>query len=366
MAELSPHTGRARTHRAAQWAYFLAAGLVVFAVLALLALQSAPARGYALDQARKILAQQGITFSTEDFRYNLLALSTDLRAVRIVSPLMPDGPPFIEIDHARIDLSTWQVLRGHYVVDAASADGVRVHYFVDANGTDNLPRPVKNPDDQSRPLDYLIRNLRVPDASVRYENRAQGIDLAIPRASLAMNGNMLTGRHAITIEAPGGDLHARDRSAHLDRIAAVLDLGKDDVKIERAELQAEQAVIDASGTVGPFAAPVIDIKLQAAVDAARAVEVANLGERVSGQFAIDVSLKGPLDALAVDAHAKGSNLQVRALSGLEIDYRPRHIAWAKTSCASRGCTWLGRRARISTATERFRTGRGTIAGRPDH
>ena len=258
MAELSPRTRRARPHRAAQWAGFVAAGLVVLVVVAILALQSAPARRFALDQARKILAQQGITFSTQDFRYNLLALSTDLRNVRIVSPRMPDGPPFLELDHARIDLNTWQVLRGHYVVDAASAEGVRVHYFVDANGTDNLPRPIKNPDDQSRPIDYLIRNLRVPDASVRYENRAQDIDLAIPRASLEMNGNMLTGRHAVTIDAPGGDLHARDRAAHLDRIAAVLDLGKDDVKITRAELQAERAVVEASGSVGPFAAPVID------------------------------------------------------------------------------------------------------------
>ncbi len=83
-------------------------------------------------------------------------LSTELRNVRVVSPRLPDAPPFLEIDRARVDVSPWQVLRGRYVVQAASADGVRVHYFVNEQGIDNLPRSVSDPES-------TVEAARLPD-----------------------------------------------------------------------------------------------------------------------------------------------------------------------------------------------------------
>ena len=45
----------------------------------------------------------------------------------------------------------------------------------------------------------------------------------------------------MTIEANGGTVRLQQRTVSLDRIAAMLDLGRDDVTIERAELAAEGA-----------------------------------------------------------------------------------------------------------------------------
>jgi outer membrane protein assembly complex protein YaeT len=320
MAELSTSTPPAtRGRRVWRRLAIAAVVLVALLVVAIAGLQTPPAKRFIIAKVTTLLAAQDITFSTDGFNYNLLDLSTDLRNVRLVSPRLPDAPPFMEIDRARIDLSSWQVLRGRYVVEAAEATGVRVHYFVNEEGIDNLPRPVRDPDQPSEPIDYLISDLKVPDAAIRYENRAQRIDLTVPRASVTIKGNAIANRHDVTIDANGGDARLRDQSAHLDRIAAMLDLGKDDVKIGRAELEAEGALINASGSFGPFDRPVADIALQATADTAQLVEIAKLDEKVSGQISIEAGVKGPIDTLTIDAQLRGADLQARDLAGINID-----------------------------------------------
>ncbi len=271
-----------------------------------------------LARVTALLGQQGITLSTRDLRYNLLDLSAELRDVRVLSPDLPDGPPFLEVDHVRVDLSLGQMLRGRYVVESASAQGVRVHYFVNEQGVDNLPRPATDPDDQGQPIDYLIADLRVPDAAVRYENRAQQIDLTLPRASLSVAGNALTDRHAITVEATGGDARWGERRVQLDRMSAAVSLGREDATIERAELQAESLLLNMSGSLGPFAAPIVDLNVQATADAARLTEVAKLAEPVAGQISLEGHLTGPMATLVVDGQLNGSGVQVRDLDDITL------------------------------------------------
>ncbi|HEX6162086.1 MAG TPA: translocation/assembly module TamB domain-containing protein, partial [Vicinamibacterales bacterium] len=319
MAELSTPPPTAKRRRGWRWLGFAAAGIVVLAVLIAVALQTPPARRFVLARVTSLLAAQDITFATEEFRYNPLELSTELRNVRIRSARLPDAPPFIEIDRARVDLSSLQLLRGRYVVQDGSAEGVRVHYFVNEQGIDNLPRPVRDPDQPSQPVDYLIEHLNVPDAVVRYENRAQQIDVTLPRASLLMKGQGLSDRHAITIEAPGGDVRVKDRRAHLDRLALVLDLGREDVKVERAEIEAEGMQLHASGTYGPFDQPVVDFAVQATGDAGRAMELAQVKEAITGQISLDGHIKGPAAALTIDARVRGTDVAIRELEDLDID-----------------------------------------------
>ena len=321
MAELSTPVSatRSRARRVVRRLAVTIGIVVAILGLAVVALQTPPARRYVLERATRLLAQQNITFAAKDFRYNVLDLSTELRDVRIHSAQRVDAPPFLEIDRARIDLSSWQVLRGRYVVQAANADGVRIHYFVNEQGVDNLPRPVKDPDNQSQPIDYVIADLDVSDAAIRYENRQRQIDVTIPRAALSVTGDQFSDRHAITIEAVGADARYRDRRAHLDRLAAALDLGRDDVRVQRAELEGEGTLINASGSYGPFSSPSVDVAIQATADAARAAAVANLTERVSGQISVEGTVKGAVDALAIDGHVKGADFSLRELNAIDID-----------------------------------------------
>ena len=321
MAALSAQDQRPRStgRRLLRWAAIAAAGVVTLVLVTLVALQTAPARRYVQDKVTQLLAQQNITFASEGFRYNVFGLGADLRNVRVFSPRLPDAPPFLELDRARLDLSTWQLLRGRYVLESGNIEGVRLHYFVNENGVDNLPRKPTDPDSPGRPIDYLIADLDVPNASVRYENRQRDIDITLPSATLAISGNALTDRHQVTIDAPGGTARVQQRAITIDRIATTLDLGRDDLRIERAELAAEGALIAASGTFGPFEQPIADIAFHATLDAARAMTIARIDEAVSGQVSVEGSIKGATDALEIDGRVTGSGLQVRELTGLQVD-----------------------------------------------
>jgi outer membrane protein assembly complex protein YaeT len=298
---------------------FAAALLAVIVTIAIVALQSGPVRRMAQQKIVGLLAAQDITFSSESFDYSLLGLKTELRNIRVASSRVPNAPPFIEVERLRVDLSAWQVLRGRYVVESGGIDGVRVHYFVSESGEDNLPRPPQNPDESGQPINHLIARLSVPNAWIRYENRAQAIDLTLPGVSLTVDGDAITDRHDVTIDAAGGELRVRGRDLQLDRISVALDLGRDDVSIERAELEAEGAAMNATGTVKSFDAPILDVTAQATVDAARAAEVGGLKERISGLVAIETSVAGALDAAAIRARVTGNELQLRELAGIHAD-----------------------------------------------
>lgn len=153
--------------------------------LGALMLQTPPARRWVQAKVTQFLASENITFDSDELQYSLFGLSLEMRNLGIVSPLMPDAPPFLTVEHARIDLSSWQLLRGRYVIESGRLEGVKLHYFVNQSGADNLPRPPRDPDSPREPLNFLIADLQIPDAEVRYENLAQDIDAVFPRVQLS-------------------------------------------------------------------------------------------------------------------------------------------------------------------------------------
>ena len=321
MAELSATDPAPRPlgRRLLRWIGFSVAGVAALILMALIALQTPPARRFVERKVTEFLARQDITFASEGFRYNVFGLGADLRNVRVFSPRLTDAPPFLQLDAARFDLSTWQLIRGRYVLDSGTVEGVRIHYFVNEDGVTNLPRPPADPDNPGRPIDYLIADLEVPNASLRYENRQRDIDIALPSASVTMQGRVLVDRHDLTIEANGGTARLQQRTVNLDRIAATLDLGRDDVTIERAELAAEGAIGSASGTFGPFEQPVADITFKATLDAARAANVAQIADPIAGRVSAEGSVMGPIDALEIDGRIVGTDVHYRELTGLNVD-----------------------------------------------
>ena len=125
------------------------------------------------------------------------------------------------------------------MVEAADIDGLSLQYLIDADG-DNLPRPPSDPNEPGKPLDYLIARMSVTHAQVRYDNRVQQIAATVPLLSISVKGDRLTDRHAVSLSSRNGQLHATDRDVRLDSLSADLDLGKDDVRIAHAAMDAEE------------------------------------------------------------------------------------------------------------------------------
>ena len=284
----------------------------------LLFLHTSPARGFVLTQVTNLLQQQNIEFGTDELRYNLFDLRLSLRNLRIRSHEAPDLPPFASIARVSLDLSLSQVLRRRYVLQSGDVEGVAVHYFVDANGRDNLPRPPTDPNQPSQPLDYLIEELQVRAAKVRYENVPQRIDVTIPVSSMTVEGDALTDRHTVSLEAADGTLIFQDRRAALDKLSGELDLGDDDVRVERIDVVAEGADLTLTGHVAQFADPQGDLALRGTVDAARASAVAALPDPVSGAFRFEATAKGHLATPVVNAQVSGTDVTFRTLSDIAV------------------------------------------------
>jgi outer membrane protein assembly complex protein YaeT len=288
-------------------------------IVAIIAIHTPPARRYITDQVVTLLAREQIEFSIDQLGYNVLNASVNLRNVRIRSTTRPNAPVFATIGRAHINLSLLQLLQRRYVVQSGTVDGVDIHYFVDEQGRNNLPRPPANPDEPRRPLDYLVSSLEIDRAHVRYENRAQQIDAQLPLSSIAVDGSDLTDRHEIRFDAAQGDVRVGERQAVIDRLAGLVDLGEDDVSIERLELDASGSHAAVTGTITQFDAPVADLTLASSVDTMRVAMVAGMQEPVSGSVTIDATAKGPLSTPAIEARVSGSSLQFRDLRNTLLD-----------------------------------------------
>ena len=236
--------------------------------------------------------------TAQRFRYNLLDASLTLQHLHVRSTTWRDGPPFLTIGRAHVDVSLLQLLRGRYVLESGTLDDVDVHYLVDEQGRTNVPAPPPGTRGQRTSFDYLISSLSMTAGHVRYENRARHIDARLPIRAIAVNGNALTGRHAIHIDAGGGDVQIADEHVAIDRLRADGVLGRDDVAIDRVEIESAGSRIEMQGQVVGFAAPVVTARLSGSALRFRDLRDADLETTMS----IDLSARV----------AEVSALQIRA------------------------------------------------------
>ncbi len=324
-----------RRRRLVRVAGIFAAVICAIVIVALIAVHTPPVRRYVADQVAMLLAREQIEFSTDQLGYNVLNASVNLRNVRVRSTTWPEAPAFASIGRVQINLSLLQLLRGRYVVQSGTVDDVDIHYVVDEQGRNNLPRPPSDPDEPHKPLDYLVSSLRIDRAHVRYENRAQQIDAQLPLSSIEVDGNDLTDRHEIRFDAAGGEVQLQDRQVAIDTLTGQVDLGKDDVSIERLEANASGTRAAVTGTITQFDAPIADLSIKSTVDAMRAATVAKLEDPVSGAVTVDATVKGPLSTPAIEAHVSGSDLQFRDLRDVQLDANAAYdLATRRTAISS--------------------------------
>jgi outer membrane protein assembly factor BamA/autotransporter translocation and assembly factor TamB len=220
--------------------------ICVLLILALFVLQSGPVRRYALNRVTTLLAERHIELNTDELRYNLLNASLDLRNVRVRSSDLPDAPVFATIKRARIDVSLPDLLRGRYIVQSGRVEGVEVHYYVDEQGRDNLPRPLRDPNEPTKPLDYLISKASVTGARVRYENRGQQVDADVPIDTIEVEGDRLTDRHQVRFESANATVRIKERTTPIERITGDADLGNEQLILNRLSMDSQGSHAEAT------------------------------------------------------------------------------------------------------------------------
>lgn len=305
-----------RLRRVAAWT--LASTAVLVAAL-LVAIHTPPARRALLRYVEQRLAEQQIGLQIEALSYNLLALSLDAQGIEVRSLEAPGREPIARIQHASLDLALPALLRGRYIVESATIQGVDVAYIVDEAGNDNVPKTSSPGTTSSEPLDYLIRHLELTDARLRYEDRARRTRADVAVTSILVDGRDDSGRHAVRAEIGPSSLEAADRQVPVDRVSANLDLGRDDVRIDRVLVEALQSNATLSGTVTHFDDPIGDLTLAARVDVPRMAALAMVQMAVAGTLHVNARAQGPVASPAVEARVVGRELAVRGLEPATLD-----------------------------------------------
>ena len=120
------------------------------------------------------------------------------------------------------------------------------------DGRDNIPRLPSSP--QSKPVDYLVRRLRISGGAVRFDERKQQITGFLPLDRLAVDGDLLTkAHHAQLLARDGGYVTLGGRALPLLGLAADAVLQKDTLDMRSLRVQAGDSSLDAvrTGESGP-------------------------------------------------------------------------------------------------------------------
>ena len=173
MAELSATDPAPRPlgRRLLRWIGFSVAGVAALILMALIALQTPPARRFVERKVTEFLARQDITFASEGFRYNVFGLGADLRNVRVFSPRLPDAPPFLELDRRAFRSELVAIDSRPLRPGSGTVEGV-AHSLLRQRARRQQPAAPARRSRQPRPADRLPdRGSQVPNAGLRYENR---------------------------------------------------------------------------------------------------------------------------------------------------------------------------------------------------
>ncbi len=312
----------ARRRRGIRTVAVFGGGLCLLVVLVLFALQSGPARRFAVTRLTAFLAEQHIDLQTDELRFSLFSLALDARNVRLRSSGASELPPFATIGRVQLDLSLADLLRGRYVVDSGVIENVDVQYIVDVDGRDNLPRlPAKSRQDRATarlPRQELVGAERA--TPLREPNPAAG------RGTLARAGtddrqcDHRTPPNPIS-RVPGGQIQIENHLEHIGHVSGAIDLGRDDLRVDLLRFEVAGSRAELAGDVRDFDAPQLALELQATIDAARSSMLLGMRDPLAGAVVVAANANGPLSGPAIGARVSASALQFRSLSIGQVDAR---------------------------------------------
>ncbi len=297
---------RSRTIRIAAYG---ACGLLALIGLLIAALHTPQAKQFALRQAVRILHGQGIDFEASRLDYNLLSRRVDLWKLKVQSRQTPDLPPLVLADRLSVALNLRKLLAGAYYAEDATIENPQVQVVVAADGRDNIPKLPKS--NSQKPVDYLVRHLRISGGAVRVEERRQQISASVPLESLTVEGDPATKNHRVGLRAKdGGQITLAGRSLPVRGLAGDFVIEKDAAQIAGLRMQFGESRVTISGKVSSFASPGFDLSAEANLALESVVAFAGAAQRLRGNVNVALTANGPLASLRATTRIRGENLVV--------------------------------------------------------
>ena len=232
--------------------------------------------------------------------------------------MRPDLPAFATIEELDLKLSLPDLARRKFVIRTGQVVGADIKYVIDERGLDNVPHPPRDPEQADEPLNYLVSDLSISRAQVQYENRVEGIAATVPLLHIKVTGDRLEDRHRIVVESGPGSVRVKERSIAFDRLTGTVDAGREDLRIEALQLDAEGSRVIVTGTVKNFDAPELAITSRSQLDLARLSRVVQLPDPAGGTASLDVTISGPASAAAIEGRLSGEAISYRTFDRLQL------------------------------------------------
>lgn len=276
--------------------------LGVFAALLLafvLVLRTERAGAFVCDQLRQRLPA-AIDAQVDLGRCAIDPLNGSVEVSRIAVTAKGAATPFITADKAAVSLRG--LFFGGVSLSEVELIRPRVELTLPLGGKGGATCPV-------RELSRLrVSRLRVDDASVALslpEGRAVRLDGVMIDASLDRREAL------VTVDGRGGAVVVGDRTLRLGKLVleATLDLGAEQIDVQRAEANLEGVRVTASGTIDALCgAPSLGLALQAWLPLEALPRLGVPLPAPSGQVLARATVGGKLDALSVHGELQGSRV----------------------------------------------------------
>jgi len=298
----------------------------ILAVLVALAAHLPVVRQYVLEYGREYLeASQQIGLEASRLDYNLLAVSTTLRDVRLRSAAARDLPPLARAQEIHLNLRLSDLILGRITVEEARFEGLRIHVYTDEEGRSNipaLPREETEDPEANGGLPLVIESLKANGPALTFDDLSQQARLRLPAWQLRVTGERSSKKHTLTFEpARSGALAWQGRELPL-RLDLALEFNPERLSFQQARLSLGQSSVSASGAVNSPFQPKLDLELTAGLDLAQLRRLAGLSEQVAGTLRVGARLRNAPGELEVSADIAGDAVSYGRFRGAAVEAQP--------------------------------------------
>src|SRR2546422_970802 len=270
-------------------------------------------------QIRRILTAQGVALDAARFDYNLLSFRISSTGLSVRSTLAPDLPNLFAADDVMAEIDILQLLHGRYRVKNAVISNPKIQIVVDEQGRSNIPSSGST---TGGPVDFLILKLRLSGGSIRYEDRSQNVLVSLPFWDVAIDGNALTGSQEIQFQTRrAGEAQYNGKTITLQNRGGrlVLKERNQTADIQQIQLASDVADVVLGGTISNLSKPQLDLSVGSKIRLQRAAYHFSIKQRVAGDLNVDVSIKGPANAVKVAGRTQGENLIAEMLDRIALN-----------------------------------------------
>ena len=270
-------------------------------------------------QIRRILTAQGVALDAARFDYNLLTFRISSTGLSVRSTLAPDLPNLFAADDVMAEIDILQLLHGRYRVKNAVISNPKIQIVVDEQGRSNIPSSGST---TGGPVDFLILKLRLSGGSIRYEDRSQNVLVSLPFWDVAIDGNALTGSQEIQFQTRrAGEAQYNGKTITLQNLGGrlVLKERNQTADIQQIQLASDVADVVLGGTISNLSKPQLDLSVGSKIRLQRAAYHFSIKQRVAGDLNVDVSIKGPANAVKVAGRTQGENLTAEMLDRIALN-----------------------------------------------